>query len=377
MTTSRIRVSTVRPLFVSVLLCAAVSVRAQHPALAPTANTTIVVPNGVMHYSSINIPAGVTVQFLAPGGAPGVPAIVHCDGDAVVHGTLSLTGVFNYPPVAGFVNIGMGPIAYWYGNTVSPPAQGGHHNYGSVMPFSLEGGSSGGWIFRYDSSGTQFLGLVQGGTGGGTLVLLAGGAIEVHGTVTADGETLVSGGSGGSILLRGNGGVHVMPGGIVTAQGGIGSPPPLGWPVGYTNGSNGNVRLDSWGAPPDIQGTVLPSPTSIELPYLRALSLQPTTGTNYTLEVFAPDTGWVYLGASLAPANFPTPFGLLGLDLAMSAPIAVTTPQPNPIHDPHITVQWPIPNSPALVGLAIWLQAIAAPQGLPPRLSNTIAAVVQ
>ncbi|MCB9879959.1 MAG: hypothetical protein H6835_20400 [Planctomycetes bacterium] len=88
-------------------------------------------------------------------------------------------------------------------------------------------------------------------------------------------------------------------------------------------------------------------------------------------DVYAPASGWVYVAASLAPAAGPlTPFGALGIDLAQSAPIAIAAPQPSPSHDPHLLVQWPIPNSPTLVGFAMWLQAIAVPQSLPPRVTT-------
>ena len=97
-------------LMVPLALCLVVNVRAQSP-LWPTVNTTIVVGVGELHYSSINIPAGVTVRFVAAGGAPGLPAIVRCDGDAIVHGTLSVTGDLsvNDRP-AGWVTTGEGSV---------------------------------------------------------------------------------------------------------------------------------------------------------------------------------------------------------------------------------------------------------------------------
>jgi hypothetical protein len=139
-----------------------------------------------------------------------MPAVVFCDGDAIVHGTLGLEGeVINDRP-AGWVLTGRGqdgiscggPLDFFY-----PPEGGRHANtYGTVLPFSLEGGSPGGDLQNYDSLCVQFLSRISGGEGGGTLVLLAGGRIEVDGTVTADGlgsSSVGAGGSGGSILLRG------------------------------------------------------------------------------------------------------------------------------------------------------------------------------
>jgi hypothetical protein len=207
--------------------------------------------------------------------------------------------------------------------------------------------------------------------------LHARGRIDVHGAITADGgdDSTAGAGSGGSILLRGDGGVNVFPGATVTARGGIGRVVYLPFKPGVCDGENGYIRLDAWGAPPVVQGVVAPPPTAIALPYLHAPS-PPTIGTTWTLRVFAPDTGWVYVAASLAPASgFPTIYGPVGLDLTSAAGIALGTPQAG--HDPHAVVQWPIPNAPGLVGFAMWLQAIAVPQTLPARLTNTIAVVVQ
>ena len=64
--------------------------------------------------------------------------------------------------------------------------------YGSVLPFSLEGGSDGGAVGYMDPACNQFLYASPGGHPGGTLVLLAGGRIEIHGTVTADAVHVVA-----------------------------------------------------------------------------------------------------------------------------------------------------------------------------------------
>jgi hypothetical protein len=46
-------------------------------------------------------------------------------------------------------------------------------------------------------------------------------------------------------------------------------------------------------------------------------------------------------------------------------------------HDPRATIPWPIPNAPALIGLALWLQNLAVPATLPPRLTNGMFATLQ
>jgi hypothetical protein len=372
----------VRALLSVVALSSAVSLRAQFPPLSPTTNMTIVVPSGMLHYSSIYIPLGVTVRFVAPGfgplSVPSMPAVVLCDGDATVHGTLWLAGdIINDRP-AGWVTTGQGGDGLSCPGGLFMPPGGGQHagTYGSVLPFSLQGGSPGGDVVHTSDAGClQFAFRDTGGEGGGTLVLLAAGRIDVDGTVTADGLSGASGGSGGSILLRGNAGVTVLPGGTVTARGAMAPVAPPPWPPQVSFGAPGYVRLDAWGAPPVIQGTVTPTPTVLELPYLRQRS-QPRIGTTWNLDIFAPENAPVFVAASLTPGNAtPTPFGPLGLDPATAAFVALATAQPS--HDPFANFPWPIPNAPALVGLSVWVQALAVPMALPARLTNSLAATVQ
>lgn len=282
---------------------------------------------------------------------------------------------------AGLVNSGAGNPGVLCGSTyggLSGPPRGGSHvgTYGSVVPFSLEGGSSGGELNVYDAGCWQFLSTVPGGAGGGTLFLHAGGRIEVDGTVTADGYSLSSsGGSGGSILLRGDTGVFVLPGGSVSARGAQGPVVFPPWSPGRTDGAPGFVRLDSWAAAPVILGTVAPVPTALELPHLRAVS-PPQIGRTWLLDVLAPENAPIFLSVSVQPAaNIPTPFGPLGLNLQFATGFALTVAQPG--HDPIASVPMAVPNAPILIGLSLWVQGFAIPQLLPPRLTNTLAAVVQ
>lgn len=356
---------------------------AQTLPLAPTADTTIVVPSGTLHYSSILVPAGVTVRFVAPGFGPAslsdMPAVVMCDCDAIVHGTLWLSGDNINDRPAGWVTIGYGSGGLICNNILSPPPGGGLHagTYGSAVPFSLEGGSPGGGILSYAGANcTPPISVIGGGEGGGTLVLLAGGRIEIDGSVTADGYGGAAGGSGGSILLRGNAGVTVLPTGTIAARGWPTPTPPGPWSPTLCSGAPGYIRLDAWGTTPILQGTIDPPPTALTLPHLRTQA-PPRIGTQWLCEVFAPENAAVFVATSGIQGNgTPTPFGPLGIDGASATILAYAAITPTG-HDPFVTLATPVPNAPALVGLTFWVQALAIPPALPGRVSNTIAVAVQ
>ena len=349
--------------------------RAQQPVLNPTSNVTLWT-GGPLHYSSILIPAGVTVQFTGT-----VPAVLLCDGDCIVHGTLSAaaSGTTDGP---GAVTTGIGtpgvscpsacgPFGCVCWGQYTAPGAGTHHGaYGSLLPFRLAGGSPGGseaWLGHSLGCCDLFMGLFPGGGGGGTLVVQAGGRIEITGTIDVRGGAPVMFGGGlgsaGSVLLRGAAGTVLHPTGVVHA--------------GPATSNGGYVRLDAWGSAPSVQGTIAaPPPAVLELPHLHAPA-SPSLGTTWLLDVYAPENTFVVLAVSAAPGvGTPTAFGLLGIDLANAVTLAPsTTPAGAP--DPCATIPCPVPNAAFLLGLQVWTQALAAPPTLAPRLSNTISATVQ
>jgi hypothetical protein len=197
---------------------------------------------------------------------------------------------------------------------------------------------------------------------GGTLVVIADGFIDIGGVVDVRGG--VGGGwngSAGSLLLRGSGGIVLRPSGQLLA--GLGS-------------QGGEVRLDSWGNPPLVQGSIMaPAPVVLALPHLHTSSA-PVIGTTWSLDVFAPANTVAFVAAATQPAvSAQTPFGILEIDLASGAIVGIATSVPG--HDSRATIPWAIPNQPQLIGVPLWVQGLAWPASLPPRLSNTIAAVVQ
>jgi hypothetical protein len=306
---------------------------------------------------------------------------VICDGDCIVHGTLSASavGTMDGP---GAVTLGIGapgssclsfciPFGCFCFGHYFPQGPGVHHgNYGSAIPFSLLGGSPGGSMVWRGSSYPQgfvccdlYSGMTPGGGGGGTLAVIASGVIDIDGIVDVRGSSSGSVGSAGSLLLRGDGGMLLRPSGQVLADG-----------PGAANG--GEVRLDAWGALPVVQGTILaPNPRLVALPHLRAAS-PPAIGATWSIDVFAPTNAIVFLAAATQRGlGLPTAFGTLDIDLASGA---IVGPAPSSTgHDPSATFAWAIPNLPQLIGAQVWLQGLAWPATLAPRLTNAISAIVQ
>lgn len=345
---------------------------AQPPVLAPTADVSIQT-GAVLHYASILIPAGVTVRFVGS-----QPALVQCDGDAQIDGVMTVSA--GVDPVPGQTNLGAGGQGYWCWSSVLgngfPGGSGQHRGlYGSDLPFSLLGGSPGGGVSVFGSAiglppCSQGLPAVPPTPAGGTLVLRAGGRIDVRGSVLANGGNpfTVFGptpgrGSGGSILLAGMTGVRVWAGGTVQAT------------TAFSTSNPGYVRLDAALGPPvlDAGSTVVPL-LALELPHVRAET--PRIGLTWNLSTHSEAGQWVvlYLGLPIPPV--PTPFGLLGIDPGLLVDLGVTAPV-SPFEDPSDTLGLPIPAAPQLVGATLHVQGAGLFSSGQLRLSNAIARTVQ
>ena len=206
-------------------------------ALSPTSDTAIVLPpNGILNYTTLNIPAGVTVRLRS--NAANTPAFILVQGDAVIDGVIDIRGVdgtvIDLNPAGGFA--GGLPQAGSGGNGLGPGSGRGAVNtgdggngasfgtigtvgssntgapiapvYGSTTLQPLVGGSGGG---ASANSGTTPGN--RGGGGGGAMLL------AVSGTLTLTGSVLANGGQGASFVS-----------GVSSAYGGGG-------------GSGGAVRL--------------------------------------------------------------------------------------------------------------------------------------
>ena len=220
-------------------------------------------PDGIYHYTSVNIPTGVTVLFKP--NARNTPVVWLVQGSCEVNGTVNVSGQWGERTVTTIGGSG-GPGGYAGGNgsTVASPGQGpggglagnsggssgGHASFGTVGAGAaagigiygnqylvpLIGGSGGGGY----ANAPYFAG---GGGGGGAILVAASQPIKLNGAIYARGSegASISGflypeggsGSGGSVRL-------VTPrlagSGTIDATGGTG--------IRAGTGGLGRVRLD-------------------------------------------------------------------------------------------------------------------------------------
>jgi len=254
-------------------------------AFNPTVSTNINMadhPDGIYHYTSVNIPAGVTVTFTP--NANNTPVVWLVQGNCWIGGEVSLSAPgFPYGSSSAVGKAG-GPGGYRGGNgrvtasaglglgggNIGTPGGNGTfgttgqrwandsaaqglpgQSYGNNFLVPLVGGSGGGGC-PYDNPQSG-----GGGGGGGAILIAASGIIELNGRLTANGangegsafgtapNSYASGGagSGGAVrlvttLLRGSGHIDVSGGKVIYY-----------WNYGSTGELNsagqGRVRLDT------------------------------------------------------------------------------------------------------------------------------------
>jgi hypothetical protein len=369
---------------------------------APLTNTTLDTdPNGgVFEFTSITIPAGVSVRVL---GA--FPAVLRSQGPIDIRGELTAdgqasTGQAGGAPGAGGFAGGAGGPARGNGSPGSGPGGGGggtyflapipggpagHRDpgtvsglttgapgaaYGTAVPFDLRGGSGGG-----GGGGQQDVAGPGGAGGGGVIALLTDGSITVTGLVAARGgasgsQSTMAPGSGGAVLLRALGAVDVA--GEIDARGGVA--PVL---LGRLAAGDGFVRIEAPARVPTISGTVHPAPDVHELPFVRTLD-PPRIGQNWTLDGFgAPSDGMAWFLA-VRGASLPLPpLGTLRLDPTTGIlPIGQTTVHRAGVDD-LTALLVPVPNDPGLVNVPIHVQALDLGNAFaPPRLTNSVSTTI-
>ncbi|MBL8511858.1 MAG: hypothetical protein JNM52_09445, partial [Betaproteobacteria bacterium] len=222
--------------------------------LNPTVNTEVVLPpSGVLNYSSVNIPNGVTVTFKK--NASNTPVVMLVSGDATIAGTIDIRGqnaastsniLFASNPGEG------GPGGYLGGRGGRNSAGGaglGPGGGGAGLAFSSSfggGGSGGGYSVAGSSVATPNL---AGGIAYGTTILQpllggsgGGGGYSPNINISALG--LGGGGGGGALLIAASGTFTLPSTGKILATGGAGGNDPVsGGGGGGGGGSGGAIRL--------------------------------------------------------------------------------------------------------------------------------------
>jgi len=273
-------------------------------AFAPVSSTTIVLPpDGILNYTTMNIPSGVTVRIAS--NLSNTPAFILVQGDAVIDGVIDISGVdgdsvssnpaggfAGGTPIVGASSNGQGPGGGAGAVAANRAANGGSYGspggigtsndgpaaptYGSTTLQPLLGGSGGG-----SNLSSAIAAVYRGGGGAGGLLLAVSGTLTLTGSIDASGgagEPLVSinsrygggGGSGGGVrliatTLAGNGMIQIDGG-----QGGLG-----GFGRGG-NGGTGRARLEAdvfnftGSVTPNIVATSAPLPVfAANLPSIR------------------------------------------------------------------------------------------------------------
>jgi hypothetical protein len=225
-------------------------------ALNPIANLVINMadhPDGIYHYTSVNIPAGVTVSFIPNAGNK--PVVWLVQNTCVIEGNVDVSGtngdVGGIGGVGGYrggnggtvTTAGLGPGGGQPVDCASYGSAGHHHSptespvYGSKYILPLLGGSGGG-------GGGSF----QGGGGGGAF-LVASPSMSLNGSILANGGSggingwynSSGGGSGGAVRIISS---TFSGHGSISANGGS-----FFWICGYGcyqsgSGGNGRIRID-------------------------------------------------------------------------------------------------------------------------------------
>lgn len=271
-------------------------------AFNPTANTTLTLPpSGAFHFTTVNIPAGVTVTFNR--NAANTPVIFLASGNVTIAGTINLDGRTAAPTgTAGNGNIaddgipgqggaggydggtggaelggqagaglgpggGIGGRAFfisgvgWFnaggggGGFASSGAHGsqapssspgvGGGAYGASTLLPLIGGSGGGG----GGAGTTFKG-TGGGGGGGAILIASSGTVTITGRIDANGaDASFSGGSGcGAGGGAGSGGAIRIVATTVTGEGPLSAVGGLGTSgacFGGGGGGTGRIRIEA------------------------------------------------------------------------------------------------------------------------------------
>ena len=222
-------------------------------------------PDGIYQYTSVNIPAGVTVTFIP--SAKNTPVVWLVQNNCQIDGTVDLSGqdgnesqgglggpggwrggsVYQDGPTNGQGPGGGGAGASGapggYGTTSATSGGAPGSSYGNNFLIPLLGGSGGG------AGGCPTCVANCGGGGGGGAILIAASAISINGVLTLKGGAsgkhyywildyyMGGGGSGGGVRLFA---ASISGSGSINTSGGFGDN------SGSATGGLGRVRFDTY-----------------------------------------------------------------------------------------------------------------------------------
>jgi hypothetical protein len=234
----------------------------------------------VFKYSSVNIPAGVTVSFKNhPTHAPVVWLV---QGDVTVNGNVNLNGADGAPAgVLALTPTEPGPGGF-RGGASGPQGSGAGMGPGGAPSQVLAGG----YITQYGNPGVLPLigGSGGGGSGGsaggagGSVLIGSSGTITVTGGLYATGgnrsaNTTSGGGSGGAVRLIGS---LVLGSGEINCLGG----------AGHYSGEAGRIRIES----PVLAASLRTYPETIAVPPATPPLIWAPEQTTPTVRVVSVDT---------------------------------------------------------------------------------------
>ena len=245
--------------------------------LAPTEDVVIALPeDGVLHYTSIDVPAGVTVTFQR--NADNTAVWLLASDDVIIDGTIDVSGAGGKAAVGlsgisalggvggpggsdgasvqgtiGMYGVGPGPGAGSNGSLTrasggaSPVAGGGKTSSSSAGPGGEPFGDPGYQLIHGGSGGGSANGYAGGGGGGG--ITIAGSA-----AITINGQVLARGGPGWSNAAAGGGGFVRVVAAQVTGTGALDAMANLQCTGGSAGacGGNGLIRVETY----DLTGTL-------------------------------------------------------------------------------------------------------------------------
>lgn len=298
----------------------------------PAANIEVVLPpDGILNYTTVDIPTGVTVTFKR--NAANTPVYMLAAGDVNIAGIISVSGNAGSTTDVGRggpggFDGGFGGGSGLRGGTGQGPGGGGGGtssgagggygtagvnagggagggDYGNVRTLPLIGGSGGG-----GGGGNTYR---NGGGGGGAVLVASSGIINVTGAITARGGAGVDSsweaggcGSGGAIKLVAN---TIAGNGTISATGGG---------INYGgNGGLGRIRLEastinrtastdpaySYGEPGNI---FVPNPPSLSITSVAgsAVPANPTGAYNQP-DIMLPSTTVNPVAVEISGTNIP------------------------------------------------------------------------